>query len=459
MAVFKSDSYVNMRNISFWIDLDQYSDSDPGLKETRNLTFTEEEYFADEYFSHTESFTGEFEYANDEFTWEVTNLTGTVTSYSYSYYEEWYGFDEFDEYVLFSDSRAYSISGFELDLNDFLNQAPLDILRNIFSEDDHITGSGVLLGLGGSDFIRGGATADVLDGGEGEDVMLGGSGDDIYYVENTRDAVWEYADEGVDRVQSSISYTLTANVENLTLAGSSAINGIGNELANTLIGNAAANSLNGRGGNDTMIGRGGNDTYVVEQSGDKVFEKAGEGIDVVNALISYKLTDNVENLILKTASDLNGTGNALDNILSGNSGKNTLNGGAGNDTLKGGGGNDTLIGGVGADKLYGGSGADIFQFQSYKHSDMLGRDTIYDFSRAQGDKIDLSIIDARSTVSGNQAFTFIGTNSFSNKAGELRAVTKNGDTFIYGDLNGDGGIDVSIKLDTAVNLVSSDFIL
>jgi serralysin len=452
MAVLKSDAELNMREIVFRLDFSQYESPIPDEVQVYGFFFDFDDEDFENYLMSDENYYGDFTYSNDEDTFEVIGLSGVVTSYLFELTAE----DKFDGSVT---NLSYEISGFNIDIHDFMDLPPLDVLRMIFSGDDYISSGGVLVGFEGNDFLKGASSDDVLDGGLGEDAMIGNGGDDIYYVDNVRDAVFEFAGEGVDRVQSSISYTLTSNVENLTLTGPFAINGIGNELRNTINGNASANVLNGRGGDDTMSGRDGNDTYVVEQSGDKVIEKAGEGIDVVNALISYKLTDNVENLILKSASDLNGTGNALDNVLSGNSGRNTLNGGAGNDTLKGGGGNDTLIGGVGADKLYGGSGADIFLFQSYKQSDMLARDTIYDFSQAQGDRIDLSVIDARSTVSGNQAFTFIGTSAFSNKAGELRAFTKNGDTFIYGDLNGDGGIDVSIRLDTVANLTSADFIL
>ncbi|MCT7662683.1 hypothetical protein N5B53_02265 [Shinella kummerowiae] len=234
------------------------------------------------------------------------------------------------------------------------------------------------------------------------------------------------------------------------MTGSKALNGAGNALNNTLVGTSAANILNGRAGADSMIGGLGNDTFVVDDAKDVVTEKAGEGTDSVHALISYALAANVENLVLKTASDLNGTGNALNNVISGNSGRNTL---------KGGGGNDALIGGAGADKLYGGSGADMFILKSYKDSLMIARDAIYDFHQAEKDKIDLSGIDARSTISGNQAFTFIGTKEFSEKAGELRYFKKGGDTFLYGDLNGDAGIDFSIRLDGAIDLKSTDFIL
>lgn len=92
----------------------------------------------------------------------------------------------------------------------------------------------------------------------------------------------------------------------------------------------------------------------------------------------------------------------------------------------------------------------MFVLKSYKESLVIARDTIYDFSRAEKDKVDLS---------GNQAFTFIGTKEFSELAEELRYFKKGGDTFLYGDLNGDAGIDFLIRLDGTIDLRSTDFIL
>src|SRR5207249_1627598 len=149
------------------------------------------------------------------------------------------------------------------------------------------------------------------------------------------DVVTKNAGEGTDTVQSSIAYILGANVENLTLTGTSAINGTGNTLNNVLTGNSAANVLDGGTGADTMAGGTGDDTYVVDN--------AGEGTDTVQSAVTYTLAANVENLTLTGASAINGTGNTLNNIITGNSTANVLDGGAGVDTLVGGTGDDTYV--------------------------------------------------------------------------------------------------------------------
>ncbi len=211
------------------------------------------------------------------------------------------------------------------------------------------TSDNAITGNSAANSLSGGAGNDTLDGGAGADTLIGGTGNDTYIVDNTGDVVTENAGEGTDTVQSSITYTLGANVENLTLTGTTAINGTGNTLNNVLIGNTANNTLSGGTGADTMIGGLGNDTYVLDNVGDVVTENAGEGTDTVQSSITYTLGANVENLTLTGSTAISGTGNTLDNVLTGNTGANTLTGGAGNDTLNGGTGADTMIGGVGND--------------------------------------------------------------------------------------------------------------
>ncbi|MBO3762535.1 calcium-binding protein [Ciceribacter sp. L1K22] len=349
-------------------------------------------------------------------------------------------------------------------------------------------GDDVLNGGSGNDTLDGGTGADVLDGGTGADFMDGREGDDIFYVDDAGDVVNERVADGTDTVNASISYNLTANVENLVLTGSANLNGTGNDLANSLTGNAGNNVLNGGTGADRMEGGQGNDTYYVDNAGDVVVESSNGGIDTVRAARSYTLGSNVENLVLTGTGNLSGTGNSLANSITGNSGNNTLNGSSGNDTLSGGSGNDRLLGGSGndvlnggsgndrmegssgndrltgnsgADILFGGSGADRFIFKALSDSTVSssGRDVIEDFSRSQGDRIDLSAIDASTKSSGNQAFSFIGEKAFTGKAGELRYVNSGGDTFIYGDVNGDKTSDFSIRIDANIDLVKGDFIL
>lgn len=127
--------------------------------------------------------------------------------------------------------------------------------------------------------------------------------------------------------------------------------------------------------------------------------------------------------------------------------------------LSGGGGKDTLDGGRDADTLVGGAGADRFRISSIDDSTEELPDEIRDFTRKQGDKIDLGGIDADSTAEDHQAFRFIGKKQFSDSAGELRAEISGGKTLILGDVDGDGVADLSILLGSALALKASDFLL
>jgi len=117
-----------------------------------------------------------------------------------------------------------------------------------------------LIGAAGADTLKGGSGNDTLDGRGGADVMSGGKGNDSYVVDNTGDRVVEQTSGGTDTIKAAVTYTLSANVENLVLTGSSAIKGTGNELGNALTGNDKANTLLGLAGDDTLSGGGGDDT-------------------------------------------------------------------------------------------------------------------------------------------------------------------------------------------------------
>jgi Ca2+-binding RTX toxin-like protein len=219
------------------------------------------------------------------------------------------------------------------------------------------------IGTAFNDTIRGNEVANTLDGGAGNDTLSGGAGNDLYIVDSVLDVVIEGSNAGIDTVQTSVSYTLSANIENLTLTSTGAINGIGNALNNIITGNSGDNTLNGGGGADTLVGGLGNDIYVVDNTADVVNEALNAGTDTVRASVSYSLSSNVENMILTGSSNINATGNDSDNSLTGNTGNNTLNGGVGTDTLIGGAGNDLYIVANSADVITegGNSGTDSVQ--------------------------------------------------------------------------------------------------
>jgi len=201
----------------------------------------------------------------------------------------------------------------------------------------------IINGNTGANALSGGGGNDTLNGGAGADTMIGGMGNDTYVVDNAADVVTETTGEGIDTIQSCETYSLSANVEKLTLTGTRIINGTGNELDNTINGNGGANILDGGAGADALVGGLGNDTYLIDNVGDVVSENAGEGTDTVKSSISYILGDNLENLTLTGTASINCTGNMLNNTLTGNDGDNVLNGGAGNDYMVGGLGNDTYV--------------------------------------------------------------------------------------------------------------------
>ncbi|MBX5177624.1 rhizobiocin [Rhizobium lentis] len=223
------------------------------------------------------------------------------------------------------------------------------------SGNDSITGNeadNALWGNAGNDTLNGDSGNDTLDGGAGIDKMSGGVGNDVYIVDNASDAVIENANEGTDTVRTTLSYTLSTNVENLIYSGTAVFIGHGNAAANVITGGAGSDWLDGEAGDDTLIGGAGDDTYDVDSLGDVMVEATDGGTDKIwTDLAAYSLADiaNVENLSFLGSGNFTGTGNSLDNIITSGLGDDTLSGGAGNDTLDGGWGADTLIGGTGND--------------------------------------------------------------------------------------------------------------
>ena len=206
------------------------------------------------------------------------------------------------------------------------------------------------------------------------------------------------------------------------------------------------------GGNDTLDFSGfANDQVIDLQAG--TFSSVGN------------LTDNVS--IAPGATIENAIGGSGDDVITGNEVDNVLHGGAGKDTLSGGDGADLLFGGPGQDRLQGGAGADLFVFNQVRGR--IGADLILDFDLAEGDMIDVAMIDAKSHPPGNQAFHFIGSHHFTHHAGELRFAKG----VVQGDINGDGRADFRITVHVDANqdgqadiaagvpfrLIADDFIL
>ncbi|MFI3156890.1 MAG: calcium-binding protein [Methylococcaceae bacterium] len=336
-----------------------------------------------------------------------------------------------DDYVINSKGKSEYHSG-GLDTADYTNAAGAVVVNLQLGTATGGAGTDTLLNIDnliGSQFddvLTGDANANTLSGGDGNDSLYGGGGDDVYFVDQVGDVVIENADEGDhERINASINYTLPATVEYLGLMGD-AINGVGNDLNNSIIGNNGNNMLEGGLGSDNLQGGEGNDSlyggegadslyggdgvgslyggagddvYFVDQGGDVVVENADEGWDVIYASVSYILPATVEVLRLTTTPDyiIAGTGigggnviggaslsgNDLNNTLFGNRGNDMLDGGLGSDTLQGGAGNDTYVVNSVTDTVmeFAGGGTDLIKSAvSYNlaNSDGIDYDSVYD---------------------------------------------------------------------------------
>lgn len=348
-----------------------------------------------------------------------------------------------------NDNAAFTISGNQLLINaspDFETKSSYNILVrtsdnggltfekaftinvNDLNEIVGTASNNNLVGTAGNDYIDGKAGNDTLNGGAGVDILIGGTGNDTYIVDTSTDTIIENLNNGTDNVISSVTYTLGNNLENLTLNGTTAINGTGNSLNNTITGNTGNNTLDGGLGNDTLVGGLGNDTLIGSAGNDSlvggtgndtylfsitttslgidtITEAVGGGQDTIDftgttAAIRLNLSITTTQTLVANGSKLKLTAaNTIENVIAGagadriigNGLDNRLFGGAGNDALTSGAGNDTLVGSAGNDILTGGLGNDVFSFTGNAAftSASQGLDTIQDFGIGS-DKISLS---------------------------------------------------------------------
>jgi len=202
-------------------------------------------------------------------------------------------------------TSALAIDGTGNDLNNvIIGNAAINQLSGGDGNDTLNGGSSndTLNGGDGADVLIGGSGNDILMGKLGADSLIGGSGDDHYFVDNVSDVITENLNEGMDDVNSRVTYTLPGNVENLTLTSSLAINGTGNELANKITGNAANNLLVGEEGNDVLNGGAGNDKLNGGKGNNLL--TGGEGADIfrltksdlVDTITDYRVIDDTVEL-------------------------------------------------------------------------------------------------------------------------------------------------------------------
>ncbi|MBW9066124.1 calcium-binding protein [Rhizobium herbae] len=353
-----------------------------------------------------------------------------------------------------------------------LNVSAAKLADAIFAENDAaflsliLSGNDTVYGTNHNDTLVGGSGNDTLHGNGGNDWLLGGAGADKLVGGLGYDAAdYDLATKGV--VASLVNNSINTN-DALGDTYTSVEDLLGSRYGDKLYGNNNDNFLWGREGNDLLDGGRGNDYLLGGAGADKLH--GGAGYDLAYYANATKgVTASLVNSSINTNDAKGDTYVSIENLegsdyadnLYGNSEWNRLWGLDGNDIINGAAGGDMIFGGAGADDLTGGAGKDVFAFSDVSDSTVSasGRDTIFDFSGAGGDKIELDEIDANIGLSGDQAFHFIGTAAFSGKAGELRYDKMASDTYIYADLDGDSTADFSIHLDDLVNLSKGSFFL
>ncbi|MES2941633.1 MAG: calcium-binding protein [Pseudomonadota bacterium] len=357
-------------------------------------------------------------------------------------------------------------------------------------------GNDKLIGGTGNDTLEGGAGLDTLAGGTGTDVFVlsgapagaapgssrdiitdfrvGSSGDQIRlpYLDSILDNpfvggfvrlrqsgadTWiEFDADGAD---GAAGFETAAILRNVNQADLLAFNfqGInphpvsGSSAAETLTGGNAADEIYGLAGNDTLLGLDGDDTLYGGQGADSLV--GGEGSDTVSYVHTYGVSAVLTGRGRATVSGGNDRFDSIENlmgsnyndVLTGSGVANRLDGSSGNDTLNGLAGNDTLVGGQGQDLMTGDLGADRFVFTTLSEMGLTdaGWDSILGFNGDQGDRIDLSALDANIALAGHQAFSFVGTGGFT-AAAQLRYDSANG--VLYGNVDADTDAEFGIQL-------------
>ncbi|WP_338846902.1 hypothetical protein V8J88_24440 [Massilia sp. W12] len=325
-----------------------------------------------------------------------------------------------------------------------------------FSLPEHVENlsllSGALQGTGNAanNLLQGNDGNNLLDGKAGADTMQGGLGDDVYVIDSTQDVAQENSGAGTDTLLTHAHYTMPQHIENLQMQGSLPLIAYGNTLANNIQGNSANNLLDGGAGADTLQGGGGNDTYLIENRGDQVLENPGQGIDLVYSRLSWNMSNEVEFLILRDATNLTANGNASHNLIQGNSGANQINGALGNDILQGAAGDDTLQdssgsscldGGAGADSLSGGAGADLFFGGAGNDVINSGGGTdVFVFRRGGGqDVLQSSGLDDTLVLGNNIGYSNLALRKSGN---DLQLLTGNNEQLSFKDWYLSGGSDL-----------------
>ena len=325
-------------------------------------------------------------------------------------------------------------------------------IENAFGSNgtEFITGNDLANRLGGDQQRTGAGLSDTIWGGGGHDSVYGGSGDDALYGEADDDVLW--GDAGNDAIAcGSGADTVEGG------AGADFMDG-GGDAGDTLSYGAAR-----RGVTVTLqvgqitLGRGG------EAEGDQITGfvnvTGSRGRDAITMADKIALPDGQSDNVVSGGGSRDrivmGGGNDL---AFGGSGNDIVTGELGDDSLSGDTGNDLLCGGLGQDMLTGGEGADFFIFKAVGESTLGQGDVITDFSHANGDRIDLRLIDANLGLAGNQAFTLV-TGDFTGLAGELRFEVQGSDLILQADTNGDIQADFALLLQNVDGLSLPDIIL